>query len=257
MAEFIFELIFEVLGEAIVDSIDRCHSKKRNIIVCITQYGILIGLFLYLIFLIKGDSSSINEIGTGLMVLSGILLLFVLLFIALFAVEMWFVLKNKYTKGVTKRITEQYNRIIEKAEKLGMDKYIILPNHSGIAFAGTMEKPELVIRIYPRSYRSEKGLNICVKRFDDDGEKSFDEKSEDNIEICTDKAVEYIDKYYGKKVRFSFEQVQHKYIAEKEEVFNEDKNSWDVLNDEKDESKLSKLFVLKNKSEIKEFDFRS
>ena len=247
MAEFIFELIFEVLGEAIVDSVDRCHSKKRNLIVCITQYGILIGLFLFLFFLVKSDATDVNQIGTGLIVVCAVLLALCLLLFVLFVVEMWYVLNNKYTKDVTKRITEQYNRIIEKAEKLGMDKYIILPNYSGIAFAGTMEKPELVVRIYPRSYRSEENLNIYVKRFKDDGEKSFDEKSEDNIEICTGKAVKYINDYYGKKVRFSFEQVRHEYIAEKEEIFNEDKNSWDVYKDEKDESKFTRLLVLKNK----------
>ena len=49
MAEFIFEFIVEVLGEAIVDSVDRCRSKKRNIIVCFVQYGFLIGLFLFLV----------------------------------------------------------------------------------------------------------------------------------------------------------------------------------------------------------------
>lgn len=256
MTEFIFELIFEVLGEAIVDSVDRCHSKKRNIIVCITQYGILIGLFLYLFFLVKGDSSSINEIGTGLMVLCGILLLFLLLFIALFAVEMWYVLNNKYTKDVTKRITEQYNRIIEKAEKLGMNNYIILPNYSGVAFAGTTEKPELLLRIYPRSYRSEKDLNIYVKRFNDDGEECFNEKSEDNIEVCTGKAVGYINNYYGKKVKFTLEQVEHQYISEKEEVFNEESGSWDVLKDEKDDSKFTRFFTFKTDKKVKEFDFR-
>lgn len=256
MAEFIFEFIVEVLGEAIVDSIDRCHSKKRNIIVCLLQYGFLIGLFLFLFFLVKDDPSNTNEIGTGLLAVCIVLLAFCLLFFILFVVEMWYVLNNKYTKDVTRRITEQYNRIIEKAGKLGMDKYIILPNHSGIAFAGTMEKPELVIRIYPRSYRSEKGLNIYVKRFDDDGTEWFNEKSEDNIEVCTGKAVKFIEKYYGKKVKFLKEKVKHQYISEKEEVFDEKNGSWDVLKDEKDDSKFTKMFVFKNKSEVKEFDFR-
>ncbi len=255
MAQFIFEFIFEVLGEVIFDSVDRCRCKKRNIIICVLQYGFLIALFCFLITLVK-ENVPFNEMGTGAMAVCGVLLFFVILFVVLFSIEMWYVLNNKYTKDVTKRITEQYNRIIEKAEKLGMDKYIILPNDSGIAFAGTMEKPELVIRIYPRSYRSEKGLNIYVKRFDDDATEWFDEKSEDNIEICTGKAVKYINDYYGKKVRFLSEKVKHRYILEKEEFFNEERGCWEVLKDEKDDSKFTRLLVLKNKSEVKEFDFR-
>ena len=46
------------------------------------------------------------------------------------------------------------------------------------------------------------------------------------------------------------------YILEKEEFFNEESGSWEVFKDEKDDSKLSKLFVFKSKSEIKEYDFR-
>ncbi len=256
MAEFIFEFIFEVLGEAIFDSVDRCKSKKRNIIVCFVQYGFLIGLFLFLFFLVKGDSSNTNEIGTGLFAVCIGLLAFCLLFLILFIVEMWYVLNNKYTKDVTERITEQYNRIVEKAEKLGMNKYIILPNYSGIAFAGTTENPGLVIRIYPRSYRTEKDLNISIKRFCDDVPEHFDEKSEDNIEVCTGKAVKFIQKYYGKKVKFSNKKVKHQYISEKEEVFNEESRTWDVLKDEKDDSKFTCLFTFKTHKEVKEFDFK-
>lgn len=255
MAEFIFEFIFEVLGEAIVDSVDRCKSKKRNIIVCLLQYGFLIGLFLFLFFLVKGDFSNTNEIGTGLLVVCIVLLAFCLLFLILFIVEMWYVLNNKYTKDVNKRITEQYNRVIEKAEKLGMNKYIILPNYRGIAFAGTLEEPELIIRIYPRSYRTEKGLNIYVKRFDDDVEEYFDEKIEENIEICTGKAVKFISQYYGKRVRFLNEKVRHQYVWEKEEFFNEESGSWEVLKDEKDDSKFTRFFTFKNDKKAKEIDF--
>ncbi len=257
MAEFIFEFIFEVVGEAVFESFDRSKSKKVNVIICVLQYGFLIGLFLFLFFLAKDYAVEVSETRTIFYIISGLLLLFVILFFVLFVVEMWYVVNQKYTKKVTERIVKQYDRIIEKATKLGMDRYIILPDYKGVAFAGTQEEPKLIVRVYPRNYGMKNNLHISVSYSDKDKcSEHFDEDNYDNIEIATKKAVEFVKKYYDKKVKFTFEQVEHQYIFEKEEVFNEENGNWDVLKEEKDDSKLTKLFVFKNKSEVKEFDFR-
>lgn len=257
MAEFIFEIIVDVIGEAIFESFDRSKSKKVNIIICVLQYSFLIGLFLFLFFLAKNYAVEVGETRTIFYIVSGLLLLFVILFFVLFIVEMWYVVNQKFTKKVTERIVKQYDRIIEKATKLGMNKYIVLPDYKGVAFSGNIEEPKLIIRVYPRNYGMKNNLHISVSYSDkDECSEYFDEDDYDNIEIATKKAVQFVEKYYGKKVRFLNERVEHQYILEKEEFFNEESGSWEVFKDEKDDSKFSKLFVFKSKSEIKEYDFR-
>lgn len=255
MAEFIFEIIVDVIGEAVFESFDRSQSRKVNIIICVIQYTFITGVFLFLFFLVKGKVA-FSEMGTGQMLACGVLLVLVLLFVVLFSIEMWYVVNQKFTKKVTERITKQYDRIIEKAAELGMNRYIILPDYKGVAFSGTMEEPKLIVRIYPRNYGMKNNLHICVAYTNKEKPVYFDEDDNDNIEIATKKTVDFVKKYYGKKVRFSFEQVEHQYIAEKEEIFNVESGYWDVLKDEKDDSKFTKLFIFKNKSDIKEFDFR-
>lgn len=257
MAEFIFEIIVDVIGEAIFESFDRSKSKKVNIIICVLQYSFLIGLFLFLFFLAKNYAVEVGETRTIFYIVSGLLLLFVILFFSLFIVEMWYVVNQKFTKKVTERIVKQYDRIIEKATKLGMNKYIVLPDYKGVAFSGNIEEPKLIIRVYPRNYGMKNNLHISVSYSDKDKcSEYFDEDDYDNIEIATKKAVEFVKKYYGKIVKFSFEQVEHQYILEREEVFNQESCSWDVLKDEKDDSKFTRFFVFKSKKEVKEYDFR-
>ena len=256
MAEFIFEIIVDVIGEAIFESFDRSKSKKVNIIICVIQYSFLIGLFLFLFFLAKNYAVEVSETRKIFYIVSGLLLLFVILFFVLFIVEMWYVVNQKFTKKVTERIVKQYDRIIEKATKLGINRYIVLPDYKGVAFAGTNEEPKLIIRIYPRNYGMKNNLHISVSYSNKDKPEYFDEEDYDNIEIATKKAVQFVEKYYGKKVRFITERLEYQYILEKEEVYNEESGSWEVLKYEKDDSKFTRLLVSKSKKEVKEFDFR-
>lgn len=257
MAEFIFEFIVDVIGEAVFESFDRSKSKKINIVICVLQYSFLIGLFLFLFFLAKDYAVEVSETRTIFYIVSGLLLLFVILFFVLFVVEMWYVVNQKFTKKVTERIANQYDRIIEKATKLGMNRYVVLPDYKGVAFSGTIEEPKLIIRVYPRNYGMKNNLHISVSYSDKDKcSEHFDEDNYDNIEIATKKAVEFVEKYYGKKVRFLNERVEHQYISEKEEIFNEKRGFWEVVKDEKDDSKFTRLFIFKTEEKVKEFDFR-
>ena len=84
---FIFEIIVDVIGEAIFESFDRSKSKKVNIIMCVLQYSFLIGLFLFLFFLAKNYAVEVGETRTIFYIVSGLLLLFVILFFVLLSIE--------------------------------------------------------------------------------------------------------------------------------------------------------------------------
>lgn len=250
MGDFIFELISETILEGILGNVlDGVSSKKTRLIFTGVCHAIGIAVIGVVAWLAYGNEDYF---------ISGLFLLLLVFLLVSLAINIRYIVSPKANKKALKRIGEQTEIIIKKWNTANSGKpYILLDNNEGIAFGGSLEKPMLIIKIIPTSPYNSKNMKVLV-RFSKDSKRveCFSEDVEEHIEICTNKAIETVEKYYDTITRFTDEQKAHQFWIEKEEVYNSSTGLWETVKETKGDSFFTRLFTFRTKKNIEELDFR-
>lgn len=148
----------------------------------------------------------------------------------------------------TKRIKECYKNIIFKISSYFKNiKFIEEENY--IAFSGNKENPELILEIYMEKRR--KNYYLCALIDDEISYYEYDFKTQEEFENAI---VKYIKPLVNNTVKYVEERKKHKYIKYSRYYKNNDK--WILIDEDKIENTIIKLFVLKDstKETIKEYN---
>lgn len=142
------------------------------------------------------------------------------------------------------------------AKKSGCNRYIQLSKEmgGGIAFAGTLTKPELIVEVGMLKHKRNKYLYISL--FYDDEEDTYDEMDFQTIEECIDCCVSQIARYMNKIIKFETVYKKHESISSIEWECNQ--GEWKkIYEDVIDWSnyKILKRFITKDKREEKVITF--
>lgn len=254
MGEFIGELIFEVFGEFFINGIfgafsDSNLSKKTRIALLTVVIAVPAAILGFLT-----HSDTVRAEADFLVYLFYIIIAILLV---IWVLNIYFIYNPP--KKIRMRLVAQYEEVIRKAETMAdIEHHIKLSEFKGIAFGGTVDEPKLIVKISPSSLLNEKDFTVEVlSEHKGDCFAFFNECDNNSIYVCISKAIKTVEKYYNKKIRFTTEQIEHLYKSEKEEFFDEKTGCWQIMKEEKDDSKFTKFFTFRTKTTVKEYDFRS
>ena len=139
----------------------------------------------------------------------------------------------------------------------GCPRFIQFPpdQGGGVAFSGTMNKPDLSLQIRVQRYR--KHDEILFYLFFGDEEERFEESNYPSLTDCVDAVCARIASLMNKTVRFIKIQKTHKSLRIIEQILNEN-GEWVTLNDNIEDfsrAKFMRLFLTKDKYEEKTMTF--